>query len=120
MDGGGRTESGTEVESDAGSQSREDPEVIEKILNYLERKDTSTIAPRLPPSRGPHETPRLGGDGSDRKRTFGCAWIAYMVAFARSLVWNPVPNLYIRHITIRPCAAEPLRGRRRLNSGRAL
>ena len=31
----------------------EDPQVIEKILIYLERKDTSTIAPRLPPSRGP-------------------------------------------------------------------
>ncbi len=31
----------------------EDPQVIAKILIYLERKDTSTIAPRLPPSRGP-------------------------------------------------------------------
>ncbi len=33
----------------------EDPQVIEKILIYLERKDTSTVAPRLPPPRGPPE-----------------------------------------------------------------
>jgi hypothetical protein len=31
----------------------EDPLVIEKILTHLERKDTSTAAARLPPSRGP-------------------------------------------------------------------
>jgi hypothetical protein len=31
----------------------EDPVVIEKILTHLERKDTSTAAPRLPPCRAP-------------------------------------------------------------------
>ncbi len=31
----------------------EDPVVIEKILTHIERKETSTGASRLPPSRGP-------------------------------------------------------------------
>ncbi len=43
MDGGGRTESGTEVESDAGSQSREDPIVIRKILDRLDRLAPLTV-----------------------------------------------------------------------------
>jgi hypothetical protein len=41
----------------------EDPQGIEKILIYLERKDTSTIALRLPPSQGPPQVSLFNLDG---------------------------------------------------------
>ena len=51
MDGGGRSESGTELESNAGSNCREDPATIKKILTHLDQYAPSAEPTPLPRRR---------------------------------------------------------------------